>query len=521
MLLASLGSAGVLAWNAYEEASSHRIVAENVLKSYASLVAEEVIRRTSQEVGYYGYSQLALALAAEAQRPGGIGVQTKTNIVSHRDPDVRHAATLIRDIFWIDHDSGKLRFAELTPPLEAVSRLRNQIESGSSDAGYRVFNIVSGGKQDIFVITKTRQGPAGFQVDWNAINSWFKTAVTRRTLLPSSLSRGRILNDSLYVRILDEAGFERLRLGKADRPDLAVKKPFSEINPRVFTGSVETSIDPKVADQLIIGGLPRSRLPALFGLLTITTGLILAAILQLHRETVLQQLRGEFVASVSHELRTPLTQIRMFAETLRLDRIRSVSEGRRYLDIIDREARRLSHLVENVLQFSRSEYNDHELVREARELAPVISEVLANFELLIEGTEVTLTAHLGDGICAMIDCDAIRQVILNLLDNAVKYGPKKQNVLLRLECQNGIARVMVEDEGPGIPTGERQRIFQRFHRLERDRRSAVAGTGIGLSVVKDLVTRLGGRCFVEETPAGGARFIVELPAVMSPELNRA
>ena len=113
----------------------------------------------------------------------------------------------------------------------------------------------------------------------------------------------------------------------------------------------------------------------------------------------------------------------------------------------------------------------------------------------------------------MVDPDSFRQVLLNLLDNAVKYGPRQQRVLVALEANGCMARILVEDEGPGVPPSEKRRIFERFQRLERDRRSAVAGTGIGLSVVKDLVNRHGGQCFVEEAASGGARFIVELPTI--------
>src|SRR5262249_4754456 len=112
---------------------------------------------------------------------------------------------------------------------------------------------------------------------------------------------------------------------------------------------------------------------------------------------------------------------------------------------------------------------------------------------------------------AEVDSDAMRQIVLNLLDNAVKYGPKHQLIVLGLEARDNQAVLTIEDEGPGIPEGERQRIFDRFHRLERDRQSATGGTGIGLSVVRDLVLRHDGQCRVEGGKRAGARFIVELP----------
>jgi signal transduction histidine kinase len=101
--------------------------------------------------------------------------------------------------------------------------------------------------------------------------------------------------------------------------------------------------------------------------------------------------------------------------------------------------------------------------------------------------------------------------VINLLDNAVKYGRKKQKVILGLEARDGMACLFVDDEGPGVPVADRKRIFERFQRLERDRQSAIAGTGIGLSVVYDLVIRHGGQCSVTTGDRGGAKFVVELP----------
>jgi signal transduction histidine kinase len=101
--------------------------------------------------------------------------------------------------------------------------------------------------------------------------------------------------------------------------------------------------------------------------------------------------------------------------------------------------------------------------------------------------------------------------VINLLDNAVKYGKKPQQILVGLGARDGSACLFVEDEGPGVPPADRKRIFERFQRLDRDRQSSIAGTGIGLSVVRDLVKRHEGKCFATTGDRGGARFVVELP----------
>src|SRR3989440_450624 len=255
----------------------------------------------------------------------------------------------------------------------------------------------------------------------------------------------------------------------------------------------------------------------------LTAGLVVAALLQLRREYELSRLRADFVSGVSHELRTPLAQIRMFSETLLLGRVRTDEERERSLEIIDQEARRLTHLVENLLHFSRSERRLTRLSPAAAPLAPLVSEAAEAFAPLAAARGVRLCTDLTDGIVAPVDADALRQMLLNLLDNAVKYGPAGQTVTLGLTLADGRALVSVDDQGPGIPAAERERIWDRFWRLERDRDSAVAGTGIGLAVVRELVALHGGGAWAEDgqngpLPAGGrgVRFVIELPPDPSP-----
>src|SRR2546427_2082513 len=241
---------------------------------------------------------------------------------------------------------------------------------------------------------------------------------------------------------------------------------------------VHVSLRPDIAPKLLIGGMPRDQRPRLLILLALTAGLVAVALQQLRREYELARLRADFVSGVSHELRTPLAQIRMFSETLLLGRVRSDEERERSLEIIDQEARRLTHLVENLLHFSRSERRLTRLSPTPAPLAPLLTEAAEAFTPLAAAGGVTLCTELTDGVVAPVDADALRQMLLNLLDNAVKYGPAGQTVTLGLTLADGRALVSVDDQGPGIPAAERERIWDRFWRLERDRGSAVAGTGV-------------------------------------------
>jgi signal transduction histidine kinase len=275
--------------------------------------------------------------------------------------------------------------------------------------------------------------------------------------------------------------------------------------------TVEASLKPGVAGRLILGD--SYRFPVLLALLGITAALVAIAFRQLRREEALARLRADFVSSVSHELRTPLAQIRMFAELLRMGWIRSAQEHTRSLDIIDQEARRLGHLVDKVLCFDRVERGENTLMTEETQLAPLVREVLEAFAPLAAARRVDVRVNLDDDVIADVDRGAMRQVLINLLDNAVKYGPSGQTISVGLarSADERSARIWVEDEGPGIPAPERGKIWEPFHRLDRDANSAIAGSGIGLALVRNLTVAHGGRVLVDDGAGSGSRFTIEIP----------
>jgi len=352
-------------------------------------------------------------------------------------------------------------------------------------------------------------------VDPKAFEPFYTMGAEKQPLLPRPLTGG-IVFDSMVSVIVTEADGAELYRSPVQYP--ATFSARDTVEAMMGGMQVEVALRPEMASKLVIGGLPRSRLPVLLGVLALTAGLIVTALFQLRREYELARLRTDFVSGVSHELRTPLAQIRMFSETLLLGRVRSEEERRRSLEIIDQEARRLTHLVENLLHFSRAERQVTRLSPERAPLAPLVREAVEGFAPLAAARGVTLHTDLADGVVAPVDAEALRQMLLNLLDNAVKYGPPDQVVSVGLATNNGCARICVDDQGPGIPAPDRERVWDRFWRLERDRGSAVAGTGIGLAVVRELVALHGGRAWVEDAPQGvgangrkGVRFVIELP----------
>ena len=222
-------------------------------------------------------------------------------------------------------------------------------------------------------------------------------------------------------------------------------------------------------------------------------------------------MRKDFVINVSHELRTPLAQIRMFAETLLLGRTRSEAERRRSLEIIDQEARRLTHLVENVLRMSRSARGVSEVAPESVELTTEMASIIESFRMLAAPRRVELRPELQERVVGVVDRDALRQMLINLLDNALKYGPAGQRVVVGLAVFGESVRLWVDDEGPGIAPEDLEKVFSPFYRSQRETEARVAGSGIGLAVVREIATAHGGRAWAETAPGGGARVSVELP----------
>jgi signal transduction histidine kinase len=495
------------------------------LRDYSGLVADEVIRRSAVEVGYYGYSTLSAALVSESQKARRLSPHISADLLSTQDVRVKRAATLAKDYFQWDTTTHLLAFVGDADSEETPTWLREklaEVPAQRNDAPFQVIHSPPGKPARIFVTALARSAQmggsvVGFEVDFAKLGPWIGASLNRQPLVPASLGHGKVTNEFVHVIIRDQSGALLYSLGNTPRAGFAVTRPFSDTYQGVLSGfEVEASIDPQVARQIVVGGLPRSRLRLFLALLALNAVLIVMAILQLRREMVFQRLRDEFVSSVSHELRTPLTQIRMFAETLLLERVRSIEEQQRALEIIDREARRLSQLVENVLQFSRMEKRLDTLAKENREIAPLLQETVEDFTSMMNGSESRIETRLQPRLFADVDPGSLRQILINLLDNAVKYGRKPQQIIVGLEPRGATACLYVEDEGPGVPPTDRKRIFQRFQRLDRDRQSSIAGTGIGLSVVRDLVTRHGGTCSVTRGERGGARFIVELPLSLPP-----
>jgi signal transduction histidine kinase len=337
------------------------------------------------------------------------------------------------------------------------------------------------------------------------------TALEFQPVLPNTLTRGLKVDSILAVTVTTPSG--EVVYQSETRADTLYAATDS-LEPRFGGLRFEVAIEPAAAGLLILGGLPRSRLPEVLATACVAIALLGMLLYLFRRQEELARLRDEFVSGVSHELRTPLAQIRLLAELLHMGKV-PAEERERSLRIIDKEARRLSFLVDSILSFTHSRRG--RLSPVSTDIATEIDEIVSGFEPLAQAHGVRLTTRLDRGIVASVDRSALRQVVLNLLDNAVRYGPSGQDVTIETRAAGDTWTLEVVDEGPGIPADERERIFTPYYRMERDTGGAVGGTGIGLAVVRRLVEEHRGRVHVAATNgdgSAGARFVVALPIEM-------
>lgn len=240
------------------------------------------------------------------------------------------------------------------------------------------------------------------------------------------------------------------------------------------------------------------------------------AILVFHDLTRVRQLeavRQEFVANVSHELRTPLSLIKSAAETLIDGGKNDPAVATRFLEIIDKHASRLTLLIDDLLLLARLDSGRIELKLQPVDLPALAQEALDDAALIARSRNVTLSNEVAAGLRAQGDSDRLRQVLANLIDNAVKYGRVDGHVAVRgRELAGQRVELSVRDDGPGIPPEAKARVFERFYRVDKARSRDQGGTGLGLAIVKNVVQAHGGDVRVESTPGSGTEFFITLPA---------
>jgi signal transduction histidine kinase len=231
------------------------------------------------------------------------------------------------------------------------------------------------------------------------------------------------------------------------------------------------------------------------------------------RQLQLYEMKSNFVSSVSHELRAPIASVRLMAENLAGGKIPESRRQSEYFRFIVQECRRLSALIENVLDFSRIEQGRKDYEFEPTNLVALTQTTVKLMEPYAEEKGIKLQlAPVSENIEWNVDGRAIQQTLVNFIDNAVKHSPQGECVIVEIGASPMALRLSVSDHGPGIPEAEHEKIFERFYRRGSELRRETQGVGIGLSVVKHIVEAHGGRIVVKSQLGKGSKFTIELPA---------
>ena len=236
-------------------------------------------------------------------------------------------------------------------------------------------------------------------------------------------------------------------------------------------------------------------------------------------ESSFEQLR-RFTADASHELRTPLSVIRAIGE-VGLGETRTPAEYKEAMGSMLEEVDRLTNLVDTLLRLSHGDAGTVRLAREAIDLGQLTCDVVSSLAILAEERNQRLAVDVAAGVSVAADRLVLREAITNVIDNAIKYSPQGSTIDIRVRADAGHAVLSVADEGPGIAAEHRERIFDRFFRLDEARSRDSGGTGLGLAIAKWAVEVNGGRISVEAAANGGSVFRIVLPVGATPTVNAA
>ena len=512
------------AWAVRDSWLEHQRAVEVALDEYARYAARTFARDVAAQNVQLRVRSLASVLGAVAHDGGTLTLAGVAAVAGAAlDPEVAYADDPWRGTFRLDLATGEYTALQRAADSAAVPVLRRLVwaqRSALDTARIPLFSIVEIRGEVVSVVHALERRPSGqpvaaygVTVSWQRSLEVLANGVLRQTLLlpPSLVDGGRQpgfvtgVDTLISLQMVDAEG--RVIYST---PTVFASDATGEYRSAARGVTFRAALHPALVRQLRGQLLNDDRRRLQFALPVLALVLAAATILHLRRERELVRARRDFVASVSHELRTPLAQIRMFSETLLLGREESEAERLRWTAVIGREARRLGDLVENILLFSHIDAARVRLEPERTDLGELVEEAVEAYVPIAASRRMRIVADAPSRIYAVVDPRALRQVVVNLLDNALKYGPAGQTVSVEVEREGTSARIVVCDQGPGVAPADRARLWRPFVRLG-DAGGSTGGSGIGLSVVRSLVAQHGGTVAVDDAPGGGARFVVALP----------
>jgi len=351
---------------------------------------------------------------------------------------------------------------------------------------------------------------AGWRFDPSSLTQEeFSAIVEREVYRDRRVFRGDVMQKSLALMLYDGAGREVFRSREIGRADPRVEHPIGDLLPGwtvVATPSKEnafTTIQRFIAGEYVV----------VIGLLLLSMVALWLALRLAVQQVEVAELKSSFLANVTHELKTPLAMIRMASETLELGRVRNEEDSKRFLAVIGRECRRLTHMINNVLDFAKIEEGKREFFFAPGDLKRVVADAIEIFEPQFKQGGFDVTVDLPETMPPVeMDAQAIAQCVINLVDNAVKYAGETKEIGVRLWANgDGRAHVAVTDRGIGVAPHDAERIFEKFTRAETGLVHNVKGSGLGLALVRHIARAHGGDVTLQSIPGVGSTFTLELP----------
>ncbi len=372
-------------------------------------------------------------------------------------------------------------------------------------------------------------GFLGFGVDVDRFRRDYVPAVVARELAAIETPKNF---PPLVIAVLDEAGRTIYQSAAANIDRFAAERtlPFVFVDPdlleamkpyqpRVEKWRVRSIYGERTIVELVHAQTARS-VGLVAALVLLMAGSVFVAAVAAAREVRLAEMRSNFVASVSHDLKTPLALIQLFAETLELGRAKSAERAQEYYRVINSEARKLTRLIDNILDFSQIEAGLRRYSLEPVDLAALTRRVVGTQQHLFEQNQFSVAVHVhGEVPAVMADPRAVEQALDNLLSNAMKYCRDRKEITVEVGRADGHAYVRVADRGIGIPATQQSKIFQKFYRIEGDGGTGPQGCGLGLAIVDHIMRGHSGSVGVESAPGQGSAFTLLFPIIdgMIPE----
>jgi signal transduction histidine kinase len=358
---------------------------------------------------------------------------------------------------------------------------------------------------------------AGWRLDDAALDQrFFRGLFTVRVFGDPRVYRADRMAGALSLAVYDESGRERFRMGQPAGDFVYAE---SRVGPALPGWRV--AVGPSAGSPYL---WMRRFVVAAYLLMLFLVALCLAALLmalqQASAEIRLAEAKSAFLANVSHELKTPLALIRMAGETLQLGRVRNDEERLRFLQVINRECRRLTFMINHVLDFATIEAGKKEFHFHPTDLGRVVRETVEVFEPQFQAGQFEVRVDVPPDLPPVeADSEAVTRCLMNFIDNAVKYSKDSRFIEVRARVRPpggdgdaGEARLAVADHGIGLTPHDRERIFDKFFRVEQGLVHDVKGSGLGLSLVRQIAEAHGGRVEVESSLGQGSTFTLVLPA---------